>query len=63
LILMPESAQKSLNSLAVNWVPLSIIILLGTPNLYVISLMNSTTLVVVIEAACFTLIHFVTLPS
>jgi hypothetical protein len=34
---MPKSAQKSLNSLAVNWVPLSVIMLLGMPNWYIIS--------------------------
>jgi hypothetical protein len=37
--------------------------LLGTPSLYMISLMNSTTLVVVVEAVDFTLIHFVNLST
>jgi hypothetical protein len=37
--------------------------LLGTPNMYMISLMNSTTLAAVIEAADFTLIHFVNLST
>jgi hypothetical protein len=41
---MPESTQKSLNSLTVNRVPLSVIMLLGTQNLYMISQMNSTAL-------------------
>jgi hypothetical protein len=36
---------------------------LETPNLYMISLMNSTTLDIVIEAADFTLIHFVNLST
>jgi hypothetical protein len=40
-----------------------VIILLGMPNLYMISLRNSTALVVVIEAADFTLIHFVNLST
>jgi hypothetical protein len=40
-----------------------VIILLGTPNLYMISLMNSTTLAAVIESASFTSIHFVNLFS
>jgi hypothetical protein len=43
---MPESVHKSLNSLIVNWVPLSVIMLLGTSSRYMISLMNSTVLVV-----------------
>jgi hypothetical protein len=60
---MTKSAQKSLNSLAMNWVPLSVIILLGTPNLYMISLMNSTALAAVIEATGFTSIHFVDLST
>jgi hypothetical protein len=42
---MHASAQKSLNSLVVNWTPLLVIIILGTPNRYKISLMNSKTLV------------------
>jgi hypothetical protein len=63
LILMPESAQKSLNSLTVNWVPLSVIILLGMLNMYKIYLMNSTALATVIEASDFTLIHFVNLSN
>jgi hypothetical protein len=54
-----ELAQKSLKSLTVNWVPLFVIILLGMPNLYMISLMNSTALATVIEATGFTSIHFV----
>jgi hypothetical protein len=58
---MPEFAQKSLNYLIVNRVPLSVIMLLEIPNLYMISLMNSIALAIVIEAACFTLIHFVNL--
>jgi hypothetical protein len=58
---MPEFAQKSLNYLAVNRVPISVIMLLEMPNLYMISLMNSIALAIVIEAACFTSIHFVNL--
>jgi hypothetical protein len=42
----------------VNRVPLYVIMLLGTPNLYMIFLMNSTALAVVIEVAGFTSIHF-----
>jgi hypothetical protein len=61
LIWMPESSQKSLNSIVVNWVPLSVIILLGTPNQYMISLMNYTALAAVFEAPGFTSIHFVNL--
>jgi hypothetical protein len=63
LILMRESAQKSLNFLTVNWVLLSVIMLLGTPNLYMISLMNSTTLAAIMEATGFTSIHFVNLST
>jgi hypothetical protein len=37
--------------------------LLGTPNLHMISLMNSTTLAAVIEATSFTSIHFVNLSN
>jgi hypothetical protein len=37
--------------------------LLGMPNLYMISLMNSTALAGVIEAAGFTSIHFVNLSN
>jgi hypothetical protein len=37
--------------------------LLGTPNLYMISLMNSTSLAAMIEAAGFALIHFVNLTT
>jgi hypothetical protein len=37
--------------------------LLGTPNLYMISLMNSTALAAMIEAAGFALIHFVNLST
>jgi hypothetical protein len=39
------------------------IILLRTPNMYMISLMNSTTLDDVIEATFFTSIHFVNLST
>jgi hypothetical protein len=60
---MPESTEKSLNSLTVNQVPLSVILLLGMPNRYMISLMNSTALAAVIEVACFILIHFVNLST
>jgi hypothetical protein len=60
---MPESAQNFLNSLAVNGVPLSVKMLLGTPNLYMISLMNYTALAVVMEATGFTSIHFVNLST
>jgi hypothetical protein len=42
------SAQKSLNSLIVNWVMLSVIILLGTPNRYMIAQMNSMALAAII---------------
>jgi hypothetical protein len=38
---------------------LSMIMLLGTPNLYKISLMNSTAFAAVMEAAGFALTHFV----
>jgi hypothetical protein len=58
---MSESAQKSLNSLVVNQVPLSVIMLLGTPNRYLISLMNSTALAAVMEAVGFASIHLVNL--
>jgi hypothetical protein len=54
---------KVVNSLTVNWVPLSVIMLLGTPNRYMISLMNDTTFAIVIEATGFTLIHFVNLST
>jgi hypothetical protein len=37
--------------------------LLGTPNLYMIFLMNSTALAAIMEAAGFTLIHFVNLST
>jgi hypothetical protein len=37
--------------------------LLGTPNLYMISLMNSIALAAMIEAASFTLIYFVNLST
>jgi hypothetical protein len=37
--------------------------LLGMPNLYMISLMNSTALDTVIEAVGFTLIHFMNLST
>jgi hypothetical protein len=60
---MPESAQKFLNSVTVNWVPLSVMILLGMPNLYMISLMISTALAAVIDATGFTFIHFVNLST
>jgi hypothetical protein len=63
LILMPESAQKSLNSLTVNWVLLSVVMLLGTPNLYMISLINSTAMSDVMEAVGFTSIYFVNLST
>jgi hypothetical protein len=39
------------------------IMLLGTPNLYMISLMNSIALAAMIEAAGFALIHFVNLST
>jgi hypothetical protein len=38
-------------------------ILLGTPNLYMISLMNSTALATMIEVAEFTSIHYVNLST
>jgi hypothetical protein len=60
---MLVSAQKAFNSLEVNRVPLSVMILLGAPNLYKISLMNSTTLAVVMEAVGFIYIHFVNLST
>jgi hypothetical protein len=60
---MHESAQKSLNSLVVNRVLLSVIMLMGMPNLYIISLINSTALAAVMEAACLTLIHFMNLST
>jgi hypothetical protein len=63
MILMPKSAQKSLHSLTVNCVPLSVIMLLSMPIRYMISLMNSTTLAAIMEAAGFTLIHFVNLST
>jgi hypothetical protein len=40
-----------------------VIMLLGTPNLYMISLMNSTALVAVIEATCFSSIYFMNLST
>jgi hypothetical protein len=52
-----------MNSLVVNYVPLSIIMYFGTPNLYMITLMNSTALATVIEAAGFTSIHFMNLST
>jgi hypothetical protein len=60
---MPVSAQKSLKSLIVNCVPLSVIMLLGMPNWYMISLINSIALAAVMEAAGFTSIHFVDLST
>jgi hypothetical protein len=63
LILMHESAQKSLNSLTMNWVPLSVIMLLGMSNWYMISLMNSTALTAVMEATDVTLIYFMNLST
>jgi hypothetical protein len=40
-----------------------VIILLGMPNLYMISLRNSTASAAIIEAVDFTLIHFVNLST
>jgi hypothetical protein len=60
---MLEFSQKSLNSLIVNQVLLSMIMLLGTPNMYMISLMNSTAFAAVIEAVGFILIDFVNLST
>jgi hypothetical protein len=60
---MHVCVQKSLNSLAVNWVPLLVIMLLGTPSPYMISQMNSTTLATIMEAPDFALIHLVNLST
>jgi hypothetical protein len=62
-LLMLEFAQKYLNFLRVNWVLLLVIMLLGMPNQYIISLMNSTTWATVMEVAGFTLIYFVSLST
>jgi hypothetical protein len=55
---MLEYVQKSLKSLVVNCDNI-----VGTPNLYMISLTNSTAFTTVIEAADFTSIHFVNLST
>jgi hypothetical protein len=60
---MPESAKNSLNSLAMNWVPLLVIMLLGTPNMYMIYLMTSIALAAAIEATGFTSIHIMNLSN
>jgi hypothetical protein len=60
---MHASAQKSLNSLTVNWVPLLVIILLGTPNWYIISRMNLMALAVVMEVVEFASIYLVNLST
>jgi hypothetical protein len=61
LTLIHVSLQKSLNSLVVNCVPLSVNILFGTPNWYMILEMNYTALVAIMEAVVFTSIHYVNL--
>jgi hypothetical protein len=62
LKILESAVDEMLEALSmVNWVPLSVIILLGTPNLYMISWMNLTTFAAVIEAAGFTSTHFVNL--
>ena len=40
---MPMSSQYSWNSLLLNWVPLSVMLRLGTPNLHTMDLRNVTT--------------------
>src|SRR6266540_7483450 len=58
---MPSSLHQSLNSDPVNCVPLSVIILLGTPNLTTMSWKNSFALATVIVATGLASIHLVNL--
>ena len=58
---MQLSWQKSQNFDAVTEVPRSVMIRLGTPNLCVISWMNSAALAAVVVATGFTSIHLVNL--
>src|SRR5437868_15001664 len=58
---MPISSHQSLNSDPVNCVPLSVMILLGTPNLTTMSWKNSLALAVVIVTTGLASIHLVNL--
>src|SRR5438132_9342611 len=58
---MPSSSHQSLNSDPVNCVLLSMMILLGTPNLTTISWKNSLALAAVIVATGLASIHLVNL--
>src|SRR5438132_12175092 len=58
---MSISSHQSLNSDPVNCVPLSLMILFGTPNLTTISWKNSLALVAVIAATGLASIHLVNL--
>src|SRR4051812_48319530 len=66
LILMPSSWQKNWNSAAVKFVPLSVIMLCGTPNLMMIDLMKLTfvrAVELVIGTASIHLVNFSTASS
>jgi hypothetical protein len=56
-------SQKSLNFLVVNWVPLSVIMLLGMLNWYMISWINNIALAAIMEAFGFASIHLVNLST
>ena len=58
---MPSSSHQSLNSDSVNYVPLSVMILLGMPNLTTMSWKNSFALAAVIVATGLASIHLVNL--
>src|SRR6266508_4638173 len=60
-IFMLSSSHQSLNSDPVNCVPLSVMILLGTPNLTTMSWKNSLALAAVIVATGLASIHLVNL--
>jgi hypothetical protein len=52
-----------MNSLAVNGVPLYVMMLFGTSNWYMISEINSTTLAAIMEVVSFALIYLVNLST
>src|SRR3954464_1188105 len=60
---MPSSSQKFWNSAAVKFVPLSMIMFCGTPNLKMIDLMKLTVVRVVELVMGTTLIHLVNLST
>src|SRR3954465_5506050 len=63
MILMPSSSQKFWNSTAVKFVPLSVIMLCGTPNLKMIDLMKLTAVVAVELVIGTASIHLVNLST